>query len=229
MHPLDNIIWHALTTRQTEFAQTLGEARRFVPEVGPLAAFLEPNYADYESLAGLAKIGGTIALFLDSPYQPCRGWNVVAGAPLLQMVHSGAEIVDSAPGIATDSIVELGAADSAEMVALAALTKPGPFGPRTHELGSFFGIRAGGKLAAMAGERMKVPGNTEISAVCTHPQHTGHGYAATLMTRIMERIVKRGEVPFLHVRGDNLRAIELYKRLGFCERKSGYFVVLRRE
>jgi ribosomal protein S18 acetylase RimI-like enzyme len=229
MHPLDNIIWQALTTRQTAFAQSFREARRFVPEVGPLAAFLDPNSADYESLAGLAKVGGTIAVFLDLPFQPRRGWSVVAGAPLVQMVHTGGEIAGPAPGAAKLPIVELGRADSAEMVELAALTKPGPFGPRTHELGSFFGIRAGGKLAAMAGERMKVPGHTEISAVCTHPQHTGHGYAAVLMTRVMQGIVKRGEVPFLHVRGDNSRAIELYKRLGFCERKSGYFVVLRRE
>jgi ribosomal protein S18 acetylase RimI-like enzyme len=229
MHPLDNIIWHALTTRQAEFAQSFGEARRFVPEVGPLAAFLEPNDAGYESLAGLVTTTGTIAVFLDSPYQPRRGWSVVAGAPLLQMAHSGTEIADSDRGVAADTIIELGTPDSPEMVALAALTKPGPFGPRTHELGNFFGIRYEGRLVAMAGERMKVPGHTEVSAVCTHPQHTGHGYAAALMTRVMQGIVKRGEVPFLHVRGDNLRAIELYKRLGFRERKSGYFVVLRRE
>ncbi|MGA8430259.1 MAG: GNAT family N-acetyltransferase [Candidatus Sulfotelmatobacter sp.] len=229
MHPLNNIIWQALTTRQAEFAQSVGEARRFVPEVGPLAGFRDPNDADYESLAGLAKIGGTIAVFLDLPYQPQSGWSVVAGAPLLQMVHSGAEIADRAANAAKLPIVDLGAADSTEMIELAALTKPGPFGPRTHELGSFFGIRVGGKLAAMAGERMKVPGYAEVSAVCTHPDHTGHGYAAALMTRVMQGIVKRGELPFLHVRGDNLRAIELYNRLGFLDRKSGYFVVLRRE
>ena len=198
-----------------------------MPDVGPLAAFRDPNNADYESLAGLAKIGGTIAVFLDLPYQPRSGWNVVAGAPLLQMLHAGDKI--ATPAQVPHSILELAAADSAEMVALAALTKPGPFGPRTHELGNFFGSRVEGKLVAMAGERMKVPGHTELSAVCTHPQHIGHGYAAALMTRVMQGIVKRGEVPFLHVRGDNVRAIELYKRLGFRERKSGYFVVLWRE
>ncbi len=226
MHPLDNIIWQALTTRQSDFAQSFGEARRFVSEVGPLAAFRDPNNAGYESLTGMVKIGSTIALFLDSSYQPHHGWSVVAGAPLLQMLHTGDEI--AAPPQALRSIVELGTPDSADMIALAGLTKPGPFGPRTHELGSFFGVRQNGMLAAMAGERMKVSGYTEVSAVCTHPEHTGHGYAAALMTRVMRGIVKRGEVPFLHVRGDNVRAIELYKRLGFRERKSGYFVVLRR-
>lgn len=165
MHPLDNIIWQALTTRQGAFAQSFGETRRFVPDVGPLAAFRDPNNADYESLAGLAKIGGTIAVFLDLPYQPRSGWNVVAGAPLLQMLHAGDKI--ATPAQVPHSILELAAADSAEMVALAALTKPGPFGPRTHELGNFFGSRVEGKLVAMAGERMKVPGHTELSAVCT--------------------------------------------------------------
>jgi ribosomal protein S18 acetylase RimI-like enzyme len=226
---LDRIIWQALTTRQTEFSEAFGEARRFVPEVGPLAAFVGADEKGYESLARLASPRGTIAVFLDSPYQPHRGWSVVAGAPLLQMIYQNGESAGPAPAASSPSMVELGALDSAEMVELAALTKPGPFGPRTHELGNFFGIRHEGKLVAMAGERMKVPGHTEVSAVCTHPEHTGHGYAAALMTRVMQGILNRGEVPFLHVRGDNMRAIELYKRLGFRERKSGYFVVLRRE
>jgi ribosomal protein S18 acetylase RimI-like enzyme len=228
MHPLDNVIWQALTTRQNQFSQSVDGARRFVPEVGPLAAFLRPDDAGYASLAGLASPKGTIALFLDSPYQPRSAWSVVAGAPLLQMVWQNGDLREKAPSPSLP-IVELGTPDSAEMVALAALTKPGPFGPRTHELGNFYGIRQEGKLVAMSGERMKVPGHTEVSAVCTHPEHTGHGYAAELMTRVMRGILDRGEVPFLHVRGDNLRAIELYKRLGFAERKSGHFVVLRKE
>lgn len=227
MNPLDNIIWQALSKRQTEFAQCFGNARRFVPEVGPLAAFLEPDERGYESLAELAGPKGTIALFLDAPYRPRAGWSVVAGAPLVQMAWRDGSL--NKIDFAQFPIIALGAADSAEMIALTALTKPGPFGPRTHELGSFFGIRDEGKLVAMAGERMKVPGYTEVSAVCTHPQHTGHGYAAALMSQVVRGILERGEIPFLHVRGDNLRAIELYKRLGFVERKSGSFVVLRRE
>jgi predicted GNAT family acetyltransferase len=125
-------------------------------------------------------------------------------------------------------IVELGLPDSPEMIELTSLTKPGPFGPRTHELGTYLGIRREGKLVAMAGERLKVPGYTEVSAVCTHPDHTGKGYARILMTEIMERIRDRGETPFLHSRADNTRAINLYKLLGFRERKFGHFAVLRK-
>src|SRR5205085_10144429 len=107
------------------------------------------------------------------------------------------------------------------------LTQPGPCGSRTHDLGKYLGIRRNGKLVAMAGERLKVPGFTEVSAVCTHPEHTGNGHAAALMLALMGSIRERGETPFLHVRQDNTRAIALYERLGFRERKLGHFAVLR--
>jgi len=113
--------------------------------------------------------------------------------------------------------------------ALTALTKPGPFSARTHELGAYIGIRRNGKLVAMAGERLKVPGCTELSAVCTHPEHTGHGFARTLMTELMRRICGRGETPFLHVREDNMRAIGLYERMGFRRRVLLHLAVLRKD
>ena len=148
------------------------------------------------------------------------------------MICEDANASLSAPSLthtpSTPNIVELGPQDSAEMIALTALTKPGPFSTRTHELGTYLGIRDGGKLVAMAGERLKVPGHTEVSAVCTHPDHTGKGYAGILMLEVMKGIRSRGETPFLHSRQDNVRAIEVYKRLGFRERKLGHFAVLRK-
>ena len=114
------------------------------------------------------------------------------------------------------------------MLELTTLTKPGPFGPRTHELGTYIGIRDGARLAAMAGERLKVPGFTEVSAVCTHPDFLGRGYAGILMSKVMQGVRERGETPFLHVREDNTRAIGLYERLGFTTRHKGHFAVLRR-
>jgi len=231
MHPLDNVIWKALTTRQAEFAESFNQARRFIPEVSPLGGFCEPTREGYESLEGLVGTGGTIGLFLEAPYQPQAGWSFVAGAPMPEMFYEGANTPASRSSSSSSrdpEIVELSAADVPGMMELTALTKPGPFNKRTYELGTYLGIRREGKLVAMAGERLKVPGYTEVSAVCTHPEHTGHGYARILMIEVMLRIRSRGETPFLHVREDNVRAIELYQRLGFSRRVLLHFAVLRK-
>jgi len=226
MRPLVNVIWQALTTRQSRFAESCDSARRFVREVTSLCAFEKPDNEGYESLARLAGSGGTAAVFLDQPYEPRASWEYIAGAPLLQMVCENGKTTPHSPG--SPQIVELGDRDSPEMLELTALTKPGPFGPRTHELGYYVGIRDHGNLVAMAGERLKVPGFTEVSAVCTHPDHLGKGYAAALMTEVMRAIREHGETPFLHVRADNTRAIAIYERLGFRIRWSGHFAVLRK-
>ncbi len=222
-HPLDNVIWQALTTRQANFAEAYGEARRFVREITSLCAFLEPTTQGFASLAGLVGQGGTAALFLDAPYEPRPAWNLIAEAPLRQMICEGAP-PQLDPRV---KLTELGPADSPEMVDLATLTKPGPFGTRTHELGTYLGIRREGKLVAMAGERLKVPGHTEISAVCTNPDHTGKGYAQALMTELVRRINDRGETPFLHVRQQNTRAVAIYEKLGFRTRRIVHFTLIR--
>jgi ribosomal protein S18 acetylase RimI-like enzyme len=226
-HPLENVIWQALSTRQARFAEARGEARRFMREVTLLSAFREPSDEGYASLAELAGPNGTTALFLDHPYEARTGWEVVATAPLLQMICEDGAAAAFQQHVPAE-ITELAPEDSAEMIELTSLTKPGPFGKRTHELGNYIGIRKSGKLVAMSGQRLQVPGYTEVSAVCTHPKHTGKGYAAALMMEVMRRIRDRGETPFLHVRGDNARAIALYERLGFRPRKRGYYAVLRR-
>ena len=141
-HPLDNVIWNALTTRQAQFAQVLGTVRRFVSEVGPLAGFAAPGRADYDRLAQLAG-SGSIILFLDTPFPERTGWKIIGGAPLLQMVWQ--DTVRPVFPSSCASLVRLEATDSAAMVALTALTQPGPFGPRTHELGTFFGIHYRGR------------------------------------------------------------------------------------
>jgi predicted GNAT family acetyltransferase len=119
-------------------------------------------------------------------------------------------------------------ADVPEMMQLVELTKPGPFLPRTIELGSYIGIRSDGRLIAMAGERMRFPGFTEISAVCTHPDRRGRGHSTSLVHIMMRAILDRGETPFLHVFKENTRAAALYDKLGFVRRRSLAVTVLKR-
>jgi predicted GNAT family acetyltransferase len=229
MHPLDNVVWRSLTTRHAALAESYDQARRFLPEISTIGSFLEPTDRGYGSLAQLVKSGETVNLALKQPYENSRsGWTLTRGTPMPQMVYEGTgkELTVDTPSDV--QILELGAADADEMVELTSLTKPGPFARRTHELGTYIGIREDGKLIAMAGERLKVPGYTEVSAICTHPDHTGHGYARILTSEIMRRILERGETPFLHVRHDNTRAIELYERLGFRIRVVNFHAVLMR-
>ena len=225
MHALDNVIWQALTTRQVDFAEACGTARRFVREVTSLSAFEAPNDEGYAALAELVGVGGTAAVFLDQDYVARAGWEHIGGAPLVQFVCENGH--SSATPNRSVEIEELGSSDSPEMVELTALTKPGPFATRTREMGTYLGIRKDGKLVAMAGERLKLPGYTEISAVCTHPDHLGHGYAGFLMTILANCIRERDERPFLHVRPENTRAVQLYERLGFKHRLLSHYAVFR--
>ena len=122
----------------------------------------------------------------------------------------------------------LGSADVTAMVELATLTEPGPFRERTIELGNFYGIFESGRLLAMAGQRMRVPGFVEVSAVCTHPDARGRGYAGALMSRVMRDIVGEGSTPFLHAFADN-PAVSLYRKLGFVQRRTFQLAVIKRE
>jgi ribosomal protein S18 acetylase RimI-like enzyme len=232
MHPLDNPIWQALTTTHAGFAEICNSARKFPPEVSVLAGFPEPTSENYASLAALLSPDETIGLFLQQPPDPPAPWTVVSTGSLLQMLcenNSFSSPAHRSNGSKSEpEFIRLTQSDVPEMLALTKLTKPGPFGRRTHEMGDYFGIRRAGALAAMAGERLRLPGYTEISAVCTHPDHLGHGYATSLMSMLMDRIRSRGELPFLHVRPENPRAIQVYERLGFTRRTSSHYAVLRR-
>jgi predicted GNAT family acetyltransferase len=226
MHPLDKVAWTALTTRQAHLSESSGQARRFVHEISTIGGLLEPTAGGYDSLAQLVKPGQNVNLALRDPYVERPGWSLIFGTPMPQMVYQG-DGSELQPANA-NGILELSAADVPEMLELTTLTKPGPFSKRTHELGTYLGIRRERKLVAMAGERMKVPGYTEVSAVCTHPEHTGNGYARLLVTEIMRRIIACGETPFLHVRESNVHAIALYEKLGFRRRVLLHLAVLRK-
>jgi predicted GNAT family acetyltransferase len=224
-HVLDNPVWTALTTRQSHLAEISALARRFPADIGPIAGFEAPTRVAYESLAELFAAGEIAAICLEAPPEDLpKQWQLIECAPMLQMIWTERPL----PPPSRD-FIPLTAADAPEMLALATLTKPGPFAIRTHELGDFIGIRSReGQLAAMAGERMLAPGYTEVSAVCTHPDHLGHGYATGLMVEIMQRITARGETPYLHVRSANQRAIDLYHRLGYIDRHLFQLTILRK-
>jgi predicted GNAT family acetyltransferase len=213
-HPLDRPAWTALQTVQSQLARGEGAALRYDPDYAIFAAT-----ADHEpaSLAALGMLIGTTgpAIVLQRDLLPPVPRTTVAkhrmGVQMVAEALTGEEALD---------FIELGDADAAEMLALATLTEPGPFFARTHRLGDFIGIRDSGRLVAMAGERMKLDGFTEVSGVCTHPDWRGRGYAGGLMRVVTARIVARGEMPFLHAYADNRGAIALYESLGFrvrCE------------
>jgi ribosomal protein S18 acetylase RimI-like enzyme len=225
MHLLDNPIFNALSTCQANFAESHGVLRRFPSEVTPLGGFPEPGDEAFAALRGSLAHGGALGVFLPSRIPPPDGLEIVLEGPLLQMILENDSHLP-APS-KTHAFIEHGPADVLEMVELATMTKPGPFATRTHEMGTYLGIRKDGKLVAMAGERLKLPGYTEISAVCTHPDHQGQGYAGFLMTILAERIRERGEVPFLDVKLENTRAIQLYERLGFRKRHLYHYAVFR--
>ena len=209
-HPLDRPVWSALTTRQRDLAIGDGLARRFDPEIGPFAAVAVDDDEHLAALGRLVAERGPVAMLQRGEIPRPSGTRTVLEADGVQL------LLDRLVGVpATVELEPLGAGDAAEMHALAKLTEPGPFEARTHELGGFLGVRVDGRLVAMAGERMKPDGFTEVSGVCTHPDHRGHGYAAMLSTAVAERILARGELPFLHAFASNATAIALYERLGF--------------
>lgn len=222
-HPLDRPVWNSLTGRWSELACGDARVRRIDPAIGPFAAPATSHPDHLAALAALVPRGGEVWLVDADPTPVPPGVDLDRQLELHQMVAS--EVV---PPNADFEIMPLDGADAADMRTLATLTQPGPWEARTHELGGFVGVKIDGRLVAMAGERMKPEGFTELSGVCTHPDHRGRGYAAQLMRTVATRILARGETPFLHVYPTNLGAIALYESLGFRLRRPVTMTVLRR-
>ena len=220
--PLDRPVWHALTGRQAGLAWGGGGALRFRPEYGPFAAAADASAGSLAALASLPYAPGGLWLVEDAIVPPA-GLVVTKRAVCCQMVAGSV-----AGAVADFATVALGDEDAGEMRALAALTEPGPFSSHTHRLGGFIGVRVGGRLVAMAGQRMKPGVFTEVSGVCTHPDHRGRGYAGGLMRMVAQAILDRGEVPFLHCYANNAGAIALYETLGFAARRTIDVIVLER-
>jgi predicted GNAT family acetyltransferase len=223
-HPLDYPIWTALTTTHQALAEGDARARRYPTEVTPFAAIADMSAESFAALGALMSPRDIAVLFTPDAVEPPPGFKVTLADTGEQMI--GTPIETPTDGV---DIVTLGVDDVPEMIELTALTKPGPFSARTHELGTFLGIRVDGQLAAMIGERMKPARYTEITAVCVHPDHRGRGYGQMLLSAISRQIVSRGEIPFLHVFTSNHSAIALYRRQGMEIRRRLHVTVLKKE
>ncbi|MGQ4432817.1 GNAT family N-acetyltransferase [Streptomyces sp. SAS_260] len=220
-HILDNPARAALTGPHAHFAEQRGRILRYPVDVTPwLALPDEPDADDWADVAALSGPGTEIPLLGFRGRVP-DGWEVTFDIDGVQMVDDG---LAAAPD---PEAVVLGPADVPEMLDLVERTKPGPFLPRTVELGTYLGIRREGALVAMAGERLHPPGWTEISAVCTDPVARGEGLAGRLVLAVAHGIRERGETPFLHTGAGNTNAIRLYESLGFRLRRTTAFLAAR--
>ncbi|MET9072443.1 GNAT family N-acetyltransferase [Streptomyces sp. NPDC004232] len=220
-HVLDRPALAALTGPHARFAEWRGRVVRYPVDVTPwLALPDEPDARDWADLAALAGPGAEVPLLGYRGEVP-DGWEITFRVEGVQLVDDG---LDAAPD---PEAVPLGPADVPEMLDLVARTRPGPFLPRTIELGTYLGVRRGGALIAMAGERLHPPGWTEISAVCTDPAHRGEGLATRLIRAVAHGIRERGETPFLHTGAQNTNAIRLYESLGFRLRRRTAFGAAR--
>ncbi|MEV6952224.1 GNAT family N-acetyltransferase [Streptomyces sp. NPDC051183] len=219
---LDNPVWAALTGPHRGFAEIgpRGLSARYTADASPFAALADPQ--DPQAWADLAELSGPgQGVWVTGLLTPPAGWDTVASIPGIQLDGRAVR------GEADPGAVRLGPADVPEMLELVALTRPGPFFDRTVELGTYLGIRHEGRLVAMAGERMRPPGWSEISAVCTHPEHRGRGLADRLVRAVAAAARERGDSPFLHAAADNAPAIRLYEAMGFTRRREPLFIGLR--
>lgn len=223
-HPLNRPVWNALTDVQRDCSTGSHQAVRYAPDLGMFAAAADRSLASLDALAALCPAGAAIGLVETEDWPVPPGLTARRAASCDQMIAER----PAPPGTTDFEMLDLGDGDASEMLALATLTRPGPFFAHTHRLGNFIGVRIDGRLAAMAGERMHVDGYREVSGVCTHPDFRGRGLAGALMATVAARMIARGETPFLHTYSDNRGAIALYERLGFCLRRQVIFTILER-
>jgi len=222
---LYNPVYNALRSGDVHLGLRNGEVRWFDEEVSPFAGFPEEYNKGFDDLFDLLPVGRKILYATPQQIKEPKGWLLLAEIKGLQFIYVG----ELKGGEDSLRIISLNKENVEEMVQLATLTKPGPFNTRTIEFGHYFGIFENGQLVAMTGQRLHVENYTEISAVCTHPDYLGKGFAAALMQQQLRLIQNHGQLPFLHVRADNSRAIALYERLHFKVNREMNFYFLKRK
>ncbi|MEJ8844590.1 GNAT family N-acetyltransferase [Lacibacter sp. H375] len=223
-HFLENPVYNALLTGDRHLSFGNEQVKYFDEEVSPFAGFAEDNKYGFAELYDLLPQGRRILYAIPSRIKEPKGWQLQHEIKGLQFVYVGTQSIVGE----FSNVVPLTEQHVDEMIDLVKLTKPGPFGKRTISFGSYHGIFVHGKLVAMTGQRLHVGNYTELSAVCTHPDHLGKGYASVLMKQQLQIILNNAQQPFLHVRDDNDRAIAVYERLGFKVSRTMNFYFMKR-
>jgi predicted GNAT family acetyltransferase len=213
-HPLDNVAWNSLISRHRHLGVIGKNAAKYHAQVSMVAGIGENTEEAYSELAEIVEPGVPVAFVGNDPPDDHPVWMVMRRAEVYQMV------IEAPIEYEEMEFVSLTPEDVPEMMKLVEMTNPGPFSPGTIEMGDYIGIRVDGKLVAMGGERMKPEGYTEVSGVCTHPDHRGRGYAKAITGALTNAIFERGEKPFLHVFVLNTPAIKLYEKLGYKTRRT---------
>ncbi|HEU5164724.1 MAG TPA: GNAT family N-acetyltransferase [Chitinophagaceae bacterium] len=226
-HILDNMIWNALTTGNNDIAILNGDVGCYLPDIAPFAGMKDFNDANLKKLHEFIAINRSVAISsLDKMNHDESRWKLIQPMDITQMVYE--HTVNTFTTKNSPLIVPLSEKHVPQMMELTALTRPGPFLQQTIRFKNYFGIFIEGRLAAMTGQRMHPRPYMEVSAVCTHPDFRGRGYAKTLMLHLMKIILDNSFTPFLHVLSNNSNAIELYKTIGFRIRKQIFVDMIRR-
>ncbi|GAB3796555.1 GNAT family N-acetyltransferase [Spirosoma humi] len=224
IHSLDNPVWSALTSGNQHLALGTHQARYFQANVAPFVAVAENTRAHFDALLETVPHGQPVALFTNDRQLDALPWSIVDRIDGFQLLFEGATPKPQAGA----ELVKLTEQDVPQMLDLTRLSPPGPFQARTIEFGGYEGIFAGESLVAMAGRRFDDDSHVEISAVCTHPDHTGKGYARQLIDSQIRQIRSEGKLPYLHVRADNTRAYGLYQHMGFVNRTEMIIYILKK-
>jgi ribosomal protein S18 acetylase RimI-like enzyme len=213
---LDHVVWSCLSGPHSRFAIGDGQAKRYPPDIAMFGAVRPPGLGTSAELATLLQGQSNVAIVAAAELRPFASGEPSLRVPVDQMLLVEPARLDSVGGVQCNP---LAAADVPEMMRLVDATRPGPFAARTIEMGRYIGVRVRGRLVAMGGERLRVPGFTEISAICVDPEYRGRGHAAGIIKDLCGDILARGERAFLHVVSHNSNAIALYERLGFARRR----------
>ncbi|GAB4030535.1 GNAT family N-acetyltransferase [Spirosoma jeollabukense] len=223
-HILDNPAWNALVSGNKHLSNGNDIAKYFAPDVSPFVGIRENTQQNLEVLYQTIPFDNPVILIANEELMISSPWRVLTRIDGFQMVYSGlTETLPTGP-----EIIPLTNQHVPQMLALTQLTNPGPFAPKTIDFGHYRGIFDGDQLIAMAGQRLHAVDFAEISAVCTHPDHLGKGYARMLLLHQLHRIQAASGTPYLHVKSDNVRAVNVYKALGFETRTDIYFYVLQK-